>query len=60
MKRNQILDLLAFREEIAQVLCKVELSPSCFSIIEQKTCPAIRLISEVRNDGFDLASRIFT
>ena len=66
MKRNQILYLLAFREETAQVLCKTELNPTCFrgrpsfwSILnyypvpEKKTWPAIRRIFEVRYDGFD-------
>ena len=66
MKRNQILDLLAFREEIAQLLGKAEMSPARFRgrpsfqgilnycpVPEKKTCPAIRPISEVRYDGFN-------
>ena len=66
MKRNQILDLLSFREEVRQALCKAELSlnrvrgrRSFRSLLnycpipEKKTPPAIRPVSDLRYDGFD-------
>ena len=66
MKVNQILDLLSFREEVGQALCKAEVSPNRVRgrpsfqnllnycpIHEKKTPPAICSVSDLRYDGFD-------
>ena len=66
MKRNRILDLLAFQEEIGQSWCKAELSPACFRgrpsfqsflnycpIPAKKMLQAVLPVADVRPDGFD-------
>ena len=66
MKRNQILDLLSFPEEVRQALCKAELSLNRvrgrrsfrsllnYCPIPEKKAPlAIRPVSDLRYDGFD-------
>ena len=65
-KGNEILDLLGFRNVVAQALCKAELNPvrprgrpSFESLLnycpvpEKKTKAAVRPVSEVHFDGFD-------
>ena len=66
IRKKYILDLMAFREDIANTLCKAELDqtrprgrPSLVSLLnyipvpEKKTPPAVKPTNDIRYDGFD-------
>ena len=66
VSRKLVMDLLGFREELADSLCKSEVSPACFrgrpsmrSLLNytpipwKKTPASVLATAEVRHDGFD-------